>query len=334
MSQVQPTEPVEPPPVVVRLTPAVDPLRERQIGPVEPIGVALRRICLNSLDKAITGLTDPEVEPNLGIHSARKAFKRVRAIIRLTRDTVGYPAYRQENVVLRDIGRRLAPARDSFVLVQTLDRITGRFEGLLAPDAFAGLRSVLCDRHRDTFGRIAGDRQVMTDIVTGLRTCRRRFAAWPVDGDGPGAVPDRFESIAPGLLRVYRRGQRGMARAREAGTAAAYHEWRKRAKYLRYQMEALEPLWPGVVGSLALALDELGEVLGAEHDLDQLEQVVSREPFAPLPADAALVLRALIGEERKVLRTAARAGGTRIYAEGPDEFVRRLAAYWAAAGRP
>ena len=325
MTHPHPLDSIEPPTVVVRLATALDPLREQQIGPGEPIGAALRRICLGRLDRAIENLTDPAIERNEGVHTARKGLKRVRAIIRLTRDTVGYSAYRQENVVLRDTARALAPVRDSFVMVQTLDGLTGRYRRLLAPDAFSDMRRVLIDRHRETFARVAGDRQVVADVVTNLRTCRRRFASWPGEGVGPGLVPDLFGSIASGLYRVYRRGRRGMAAALDQETAGAYHEWRKRAKYLRYQLEALEPLWPSLIGGLVKELDALGETLGDEHDLDQLGRLATGE--------GGRVLRALIAEERAALRAAAAAGGARTYAERPDEFVRRIGAYWAASGR-
>jgi CHAD domain-containing protein len=43
--------------------------------------------------------------------------------------------------------------------------------------------------------------------------------------------------------------------------AGAFHQWRKRVKYLRYQLEAI-----GIAEDVVAAWVELGETLGLEHD--------------------------------------------------------------------
>ena len=52
------------------------------IGEDEPLGSALRRWCVSYLDVAIAGVTD-QIEPDIGVHRARKALKRVRFRARL-----------------------------------------------------------------------------------------------------------------------------------------------------------------------------------------------------------------------------------------------------------
>lgn len=142
------------------------------------------------------------------------------------------------------------------------------------------------------------------------------------------SVPNTFASIAPGLERVYRRGRRAARRSAAEPTTALFHEWRKRVKYLRYQMEALTPIWPPVVGAMARSLDDLGETLGEEHDLAVFEQTLESET-EPAGAERDLLL-VLARAERTRLQAEARPLGVRLYAEKPSAFVTRVGAYWDA----
>ncbi len=299
------------------------------IGPMENIGGAVQRICVERLGYAVDVLGDPLVDRNEGVHEARKALKRVRAMIRLLRDTVGYRAYRQENVVLRDTARLLAPARDGFVLVRLLDGIVERYRGQLAPGAFPSVRRRLVARRDETFAAVADNSQVVADVATTLRCSRRRFAGW----DAEAAIPDCFASIAGGLQRVYRRGCAGYAAACRRSSTGVFHEWRKRVKYLSYQMETLVPLWPPVMSATVASFDGLAEMLGDEHDLARLEEIVSAGPAPVGEASERRLLLAILAEERRERQAAGRDLGARLYAEIPEDFVHRIGAYWTASGR-
>ncbi len=114
-------------------------------------------------------------------------------------------------------------------------------------------------------------------------------------------------------------------------STSSFHLWRKRVRYLRYQMELLAPVWPQVIGGLARDLSNLAEGLGAEHDLALLAELVERQPsLAPDSAHRHLLL-ALLRQNRHDLQLVMRRLGQRIYHEPPGVFVKRLGAYWSAA---
>jgi hypothetical protein len=48
------------------------------------------------------------------------------------------------------------------------------------------------------------------------------------------------------------------------------HEWRKRAKDLWYHHRLLKDAWPGPVKAFADEADQLGKLLGDDHDLATL----------------------------------------------------------------
>jgi CHAD domain-containing protein len=303
------------------------------IGRGEALGPGIRRICLEYLDRACAALAHPDEGRETGIHTARKAVKRIRAMIRLTRDVVGEEAYRDENAVLREAARGLAGDRDRTVLAVTLDRLLADHADSVPPGSFGRLRERLAGG-REAGGSEPPDRPGgVVDTLTTLRACRRRFVAWQPEGSGPGAVPDEFGAIAPGLRRVYRQGRRRMDEAYRQGDPTAFHLWRKAAKYSRYHVEALEPIWPEVLRPLAQAADRLAETLGDEHDFTVLGSVVEADAeLLPDEGERRLLLT-LVAEEQDRLREAARPLGRLVYAEQPEAFISRLGSYWAASRR-
>ena len=121
-----------------------------------------------------------------------------------------------------------------------------------------------------------------------------------------------------------------MAMAASSGTEHDFHEWRKQVKYLRHQLEAIEPVWPELLRATSIELDRLGEILGAEHDLAVLDETVRSEPWVCPDLASRRALHALAVHDRTVLQHAALGLGDRLYAERPETFVRRLGSYWNA----
>lgn len=306
----------------------------------ETLPSSMQQIVLGQHRRIVKGLDPRHEDSDAGVHSARKAMKRIRALMRMVRDEVGHAAYRSENVVLRDTARLLAPVRDSYVMLETLDGLREAYREQLAPGAFATTQRHLFTRYRSARQEVLGDDALMTHVRVTLGAARTRLSRWDASAEEAPAsrlaargMRDDFDVIAPGIRRVYRRGLRGMERAYDEGTPEAFHEWRKRAKYLRYQLEALQPVWPEVIGAHARALDELGELLGNEHDLAVLFDVVRDDEAATADERERTVLLALLYRSRIELQWSARPLAKALYAEQPDQFVSRLGAYYAAARR-
>ena len=90
------------------------------------------------------------------------------------------------------------------------------------------------------------------------------------------------------------------------------------------------PLWPEVVGGMAVTLDKLGLVLGEDHDLAELLELLRLRPdMCPNPRERSL-FAALVSQRRAELQIAAEVLGRRIYAEKPSSFRHRFGEYWDA----
>lgn len=267
----------------------------------EPVSAGLTRIAVGRLDRAIEQLGDDK-DGEQAVHEARKSFKRVRAVVRLARDELGDEIYRRDNRQLRDLGRRLAGARDAQVLVDTLDSITAE-SPQPPPDR---LRHALAAEHAVATRRLA-DGATVDDVLGELRALRERVSAWPLAGD-------ELESLAPGFGRIYRRGRRAYRRARKCPSTENLHELRKRTKDLWYAAQIVAPLSSAQTNELRRGAHKLADLIGEDHDLALLaERVDGQESVAEL-----------IERRRKRLLDKALPLGGRIYRRKPRRVAKLL----------
>lgn len=293
-----------------------------QLEARETIPDGIRRVILELIDKNAVQLQDREADRDKAVHGARKNFKRIRAALRLVRDEIGEEWYKEENVCFRDAARRLAGARDSFVMIETVDGLAERYAAELSPDAFAGIRSRLVERYEGIRRQVLEEGDAVQTVLQTMEKARGRIQELPVERDD-------FAAFAGGLRRVYRRGRRRMALAYAVGDdPELFHDWRKRVKYLWYQSEILQPAWPRLLAEQAESLHTLSGYLGDDHDLAELRRLVRQEShlFAGDPALPALF--ELIDRRRAELLAEAWPLGRRLYTEKPRAFVARMGGYW------
>lgn len=301
---------------------------DRTILPDEPLPLAIHRISVDLLSRAIDDLRPQESKSfDDSVHSARKTMKRLRGKLRLIRDQTGYRAYREENVVLRDTARTLSGIRDAWVLVKTLTELRAQYADLLDDKTFATAEAWLRLQHERRRRTVTSD--AVNRAIVNLGAARSRFSRYPLDT----VVDDDFSAVAPGVHRVYKRGLRGYKRSLETRDVHDLHEWRKRVKYLRYQMESFKLMQPTLLGALAKELDTLGELLGDDHDLAILAETILENPQSCSDERERWMLIALIHERRANLQVQAFRSGAALYSEAPDSFVDRIGAYWESGRR-
>ncbi len=307
--------------------------RERLPGPERRFGLrsdetaahGLRRIVLGQLDDAIELLRgESSVAPDEAVHETRKALKRLRALMRLLEGELGPERAARERGVLSDVAGRLAGARDAKVMVSTLEglmrrhpRTVGRKRGVLQ------LREHLRREHRAASAQVLGDAASRELIADELCALRARVAEWQLRERSP------LELVGEGLQRIYSAGRARRKRAAARKPARrALHKWRKEVKDLRYSLEAIDV--QGRSGTraakLAARADGLGEMLGEEHDLMVLGELVrAHRPLRGRRRARKQLLRA-IARRRARLRERALREGRRLYERPPKRFVRRLRA--------
>jgi CHAD domain-containing protein len=226
----------------------------------------------------------------------------------------------------------LSEVRTSAVLVNGAEDIRDIYAPILAPGTFDETVARLTSQRDRLEQKAMEDPEVVPRVVAQLERARQRYESWPAHADardiyGVGIRHD-YRAVGPGLQRIHARGRAEMVAAYRARSPESFHQWRKRAKYLKHQMEILTPLWPEVMIGMMLTLDRIAEILGQDRDLAELLGTLANRPdICPNPLERSL-MSALAEQRRSDLQTAARILGRRIYAEKPDAFTTRLASYW------
>ena len=288
----------------------------RGISAREDVRDAVRRLAHRRLEPAVDALgLSSDVDFDEVVHDVRKRCKRVRALLRLVRDHLPDDVYRRENRTVRDAARQLSPVRDAAVLVRVHDEVVGA-GAVPIPD----FRTALVDDHERLRRQVLDDDTVPM-LRQRLATVVGRIETWPVE-------EAEWDVLGVGLGRVYRRGRKAMAAALDEPTTEHFHEWRRRAKYLRLQLDLLKELWPEVIGGMAKSAHALTDVLGDEHDLAVLASAL--DGAAIHQEGQARLLAELIASRRALLQARARPIGLRLYAEKPSRFIARLGHYWEA----
>lgn len=293
--------------------------RSYRLQPDEPAAAGVRRIARGQIDLAVELLESADGdELDEAIHESRKAFKRVRALVRVARDGLGDETYRRENETFRDAGRALSSVRDARVMVDTLEDLTSRYGDEIPDGGFGGLHEALSAEARAAHKHVANDAAV-PDVLVTLRAARARVESWPLPED------EDLGLLAPGFERIYRRGRRAQRAAGERFSTEALHELRKRAKDLWHAAQVLRPAAPKPMRKLARRAHRLSDVAGEDHDLAVLLDGARRRAPTLQPGELEL-LDALVARRRAAQQQEALARSQRVYRRKPRKLARRIVA--------
>lgn len=296
------------------------PSRAYRLKTEEDAVAGMRRIAAGRAEEALKRLRDGgEEELAAAIHGARKDLKKLRSVLRLTRDELGRKTFRTEDRRYRDAGRALSGSRDAEVKLESLLALRREFGDLPAGAAERWAGELESERD-ELAGVVVGEADGrIGEAVAAIEAGRAAIGGWSLK-TGSWAL------VGPGLSRTYERGREAMARALADPSAENVHEWRKRAKDLWYQLRIVGEAWPGPLGATVEQAHELTELLGDHHDLAML--AADLQTRTDLGERAAF--ETTIERRQGELLGAALGIGQRLYAEKPKAFRRRLERYWLA----
>jgi CHAD domain-containing protein len=262
-----------------------------RLEPDEPVSSEILRCAAAQLDRAVTELTDRvEDDPEKAVHAARKAIKKERTLLRLTRGSIGDRRRRQ------------------------------RYVGQLPEQTFQAVRAPL-EHRRDAQREELGSSDLTARAAAELSAVRARIDDWELTESG-------WSALETGLRRSYRDGYTAFHRARDHRSGADWHQWRKRVKDLWYEERLLSGVAGPACAGQAKDAHRLADLLGDDHDLVVLREALTGEA-SHTAADLDAVL-ALLDHRQQELRRQALQLGARVYAEKPKLFLRRMRAMWRA----
>lgn len=289
------------------------------------IGEECRALLLAEGETAATRLAGFSENRDLTTHEVRKINKRMRGLFLLARPVLDGGEISHANRLVRDAAKRLSDARDSFVRVETCDKLALHFEKRRATVSFESVREPLRQAHATVIADPALDTQA--EAAAGdFREAGRIVEAW----DWEALTPAIAFSAA---VSNYLLGIREYERARTTRDPHHCHEWRKRAKYLSFHCLLFAYLDPVEIGERARLAEELASWLGEHHDLAVLEETLAEPAKLGIPTKAADTVTRLSKERRAALEDAAFERGAIVYRERPEALHERFDAALAARSR-
>jgi CHAD domain-containing protein len=283
----------------------------------EPLPDGLKRVFREQIESALELCRHPAKQRGVTVHEVRKHLKKLRAAMRLAIPEVGKNRQTREDRCVRKIGRLISDLRDAQVRLQTLIQL--RDDTAKGPEDSPFLRiEELLSLERESFSAAFAGWQ--KQAVPQLERVQARLLKWPL-GDLP------WKQVCGAVAKIYKRGQRGLAKTIEEPEPENFHAWRKRVKDLWYQFRILQPLNRVVLTEMARDAEVLGELLGREHDLNFLWDRLETEKGDEALCDELVQLEKLIRKRGKRLRTNALELGRRFYAEPAKAFAKRISIF-------
>ncbi|UII19958.1 CHAD domain-containing protein [Fulvivirga ligni] len=255
------------------------------------------------------------------IHTVRKSFKKIRAILRLIRDNIGKEIYKAENHFYRDLARSVSKLRDHTSIIEMLHLLKQQYNPELEDDTFNTPLNSLEYYRRQATKKELDQEDKLSILRESLHEKLKDDREW---------IPKikSFKDISPNLRRVYKRGKEAMEKADENGRPEDFHQWRKRVKYLRYQLELIEKIWPRTIKSFRKELSDISDYLGSDRDLYILTETLQTSSVKFKNDAEKGILLALILQQRQQMQQMALLKGHHFYQFKCDEIITLLENSW------
>jgi hypothetical protein len=276
----------------------------------------LRRAVKAEFDRAIGEVGETGFEIHGTVRNVRRRLKRVRAVLKLVRPVL--PAYREESESLRDLGADVSALRDAQALVEAVDRLAARRDGVVAP-ALLRLRRFLAERaagHEAALDRDA----LLSRLREQLREARVRAELWEFSRTGAAV-------LVPGFVETYQRARGAAEAVAETREQERFHEWRKRAKDHWAQLGLLRGLAPEFAEGRRQRAGRLVRTLGDYQNLSLLLDALRDESSQAAEADAVAAIRIASRLHGKLGKRALKLGRL-LFADKPRAVDRRWRTYW------
>ena len=232
--------------------------------------------------KAIRSLSDTK-QRHRGVHEARKAIRRLKSLLVLA-EVPFAEAMPGIEATLRHLAQSLSPLRDAYVALDTARSLAG-------PRPSAAWRHALEKLEHRSDGRLADELHKDPNFLKRRRQLRELAAVL----EGLPWRSIRLRTINEALERSEQRVTKAHKRADKSATPVNQHDWRRKARRLRMQLE----LWRRVRKATGKAghrhapghkekthdMSKLSDALGKKQDLRALRVTLRsfREPEAVAP---------------------------------------------------
>jgi len=256
------------------------------------------------------------------VHEIRKGIKRIRSVIRLLRFSLGEERFLEENNRFGSISLLLADLRKSAVHLEILKTIFDRPQTNLLSNTGKSLKKSFRKKKAGFYRSLARKNNVLSRCLQQIAEAKKQLKGNP-------PVDIKPDILLAGYAHTYKTGRRRLRKAMQDPSMENNHNLRKAVKNLWNQSQVLRILWTTVLNPYIRSLDRLGDLLGMDHDLAELEAAIKEEPLlSGKEFDQGIKV---VEVRRKKCQRSAWQLACKIYAETPAAFLKRMGAYWKQA---
>ncbi len=271
-----------------------------------PLSRQLRLVVRDRIDSALDLLAEnDELTPGT-VHQLRKNFKRLKALFRLVR-TLNQAAGEQEIARYRDLGRELSSSRDREVIEQTLVKLQFLTADCAVIERLDGLLQRL--QKQDIDDSSSGSCESIDALRQKLLEARHSAENLLIGDFSP-------DLLMGGYQETYRKSRKLWKRIPESRQQEDWHDWRKRVKDDWYQTQLLSNFREDNTRKRLANLRTLADLLGYDHDLQNLSEIIEILAVRPYPLDEEV--QQLIDKQRLVLQKECLELGRKLYQDKPS----------------
>lgn len=200
------------------------------------------------------------------IHAIRVTFKRLRAYWRLIAPALTKSTLKEANNRIRCTAKLLAGHRDLQVMLESLQQIESLMnEKALPKETQSYLDELKSDFEKKIEQQVASLPEIDWGVIE--QALQDEQAAWQTLATEQDFMKTLRQGFQVTLSSCHRH---ALAAIAVGATSEDRHEWRKWVKYGYYQLKLLKSLGSDKGQKVVRKLDQLGNLLGKEHDFEIL----------------------------------------------------------------
>lgn len=284
----------------------------------ESIPDTFRRVLAEQLQQSLQLSRQLQADPDTATHEIRKSTKRIRALYRLFQPLIGVVRYQQGIELYSKMSQVLSDYRISRVYLDTLYKL--KAERLPLSRRYLGrLIRRFEKRHKVLTDKLFTVQQTdiyLSDLITatlGMVAAHEQFSG-------------NFSDLVPGLQKTYKQCRKNLTRVIQQPTTENLHALRKTIKSLWNQLILIKMVWPSYLGVMIRNLDRVGQKLGEDHDLAEIEMALTTDKSIK-DTDQRQLLLDSIARKRKNLQKRLIPVCHRLLAEKPSAFAGKMLVY-------
>lgn len=274
---------------------------------------AVQRIFIELIKQNIKLLNEHGENLDKSIHDARKNFKKLRAVLRLVKTDLSQHFYRTHNIHFRNLSRKIAGLRDSFVMIEALENLVKDHNDDL--NNYDELVNSLQEEYHKTKNIILYEENRPLEVAKSLEFSLEEFSSMP-------HIENGFLTLGEGINKIYSKGKYFLNLTYSQTDSEIFHEWRKNVKYLWHLLQIVQPINYRVIKKLTVHFKQLSDFIGDEHDLYELKLLLNSKNL-----DSEKIIN-MINIKQFELRKEAWKLGETLYSKSSNNFIEELTGYY------